>query len=382
VIGVAHAVPTHGAAVHAVPLTQPPPAPHVCGVLPLHRAWPGAHEPVQTPPVQVWLVHAAGLPHDPASLQVSTPLPEHVVAGGEHATQALFKQAGVAPEHVVSVCQVPPSAHDWTVVPEHCVSPGAHEPVQTPPRHVWPLQATGLPHAPASLHVSALLPAHCRVVGEQATQALFRQAGVGAEHVVCVCHSPLVEHDWIALPRHWVCPGPQTPAHAPLTQVWLTHAEPLVQAPFALQLCGVLPMHRVCWGAHVPVHDPFTQVELVHVVGVPHVPMLLHVATPLFEHCVVPCTHTPVHAPFTHVVFTQATGVPQFPVASHVSTPLPEHCFVVGVHVPLHWPPVHVPMHGDPMSHCPFAVQAWTLLPWHWVWVGPQTPVQTPPTHV
>ena len=68
-----------------------------------HCVSPGPHDPVQAPPTQVKWVHARGLPHDPASLQVSTPLPEHVVVVGEQATHMLFKHAGVAPVQVVWV---------------------------------------------------------------------------------------------------------------------------------------------------------------------------------------------------------------------------------------------------------------------------------------
>ncbi len=62
--------------------------------------------------MQVWLVHAAGAPHDPAALHVSVLLPEHCFVPGEHATQVLFRQAGVVPEQVACVCHVPLVLHD------------------------------------------------------------------------------------------------------------------------------------------------------------------------------------------------------------------------------------------------------------------------------
>jgi hypothetical protein len=65
------------------------------------------------------LEHAAALPQVSAALHVSTPLPEHWVAPGVHATQALFQHAGVAPEHVVCVCQPPDVVHVWTRFPLH-----------------------------------------------------------------------------------------------------------------------------------------------------------------------------------------------------------------------------------------------------------------------
>ncbi len=74
--------------------------------------------------------------------------------------------------------------------------------------------------------------------------------------------------------------------HAPVTHVWFVQADPLVQVPFVLQLCGVLPLH-CCWPvAHTPVQAPATQVWLVQAAGVPHCPFAPHVATPVPEHCV------------------------------------------------------------------------------------------------
>jgi hypothetical protein len=40
---------------------------------------PGAHTPLHTPLTQVVLVQATGDPQVPLDVQVSTPLPEHVV---------------------------------------------------------------------------------------------------------------------------------------------------------------------------------------------------------------------------------------------------------------------------------------------------------------
>jgi hypothetical protein len=58
---------------------------------------------LQTPLTHVWLLHAVALLQAPLAVQVSTPLPEHVV---------------------------------W---------PGAHTPVHTPLMHVWLLQAAAVP---------------------------------------------------------------------------------------------------------------------------------------------------------------------------------------------------------------------------------------------
>jgi hypothetical protein len=47
---------------------------------------------------------------------------------------------------------------------------------------------------------------------------------------------------------------------APLTHVWLLHAETLLQVPLAVQVCTPLPEHCVWPGAHTPVQAPLTQV--------------------------------------------------------------------------------------------------------------------------
>jgi hypothetical protein len=74
------------------------------------------------------------------------------------------------------------------------------------------------------------------------------------------------------------------------------------------------------------VHAPLTHVWLLHADTVPQVPLDVQVCTPLPEHCVWPATHTPVQAPLTHVWLLHATAVPQVPLDWHVCTPLPEHC--------------------------------------------------------
>jgi hypothetical protein len=72
---------THVWLVQGGPSTQEPViGSHVCGVLPLHRVCPGAHEPVQTPLMHVWFMHGTGVPHPPMASQVETPFPEHCVS--------------------------------------------------------------------------------------------------------------------------------------------------------------------------------------------------------------------------------------------------------------------------------------------------------------
>jgi hypothetical protein len=80
-------------------------------------------------------------------------------------------------------------------------------------------------------------------IGVHATQVLFRHTGVPPEHEVWVTQLPIPSHDWIALPRQRVSPGPQLPAQAPFTHVCIEQGAELVQVPLALHVCGVLPLH-------------------------------------------------------------------------------------------------------------------------------------------
>jgi hypothetical protein len=143
--------------------------------------------------MHVWLVHAAGVPHDPVPLHVSTPLPEHCVVVGVHdPVHAPMTHAEL--EHATGMPHAPP-LHVSTPLPPHCVWPGAHMPVQAPLTHVWLVHATGVPHDPVALHVSALLLVHCVVAGVHATQVLFQHTAVVPEQVVWVCHVPVALHD-------------------------------------------------------------------------------------------------------------------------------------------------------------------------------------------
>jgi hypothetical protein len=181
---------------------------------------------------------------------------------------------------VVPHCPVVGS-HCWTPLPLHRVWFGAHVPVHKPPRHVWLAHPTGvfqLPFAPQSCDE---LPTHWLVPGEHATQLLLRHAGVAPEQVVWVCQVPFAVQDWMLLPRHSVCPGAQTPVHAPATHVMLEQGLPLVHVPLALHVCGALAEQLVCPGAHWPVQLPEMHVWLMQGAGAPHAPFMSHVSTPL-----------------------------------------------------------------------------------------------------
>ena len=72
--------------------------------LPEHVVWPGAHEPVHEPLTHVWLLHAVPTVQVPVELHVS----------------------------------------GW-LLPEQFTCPGAHEPEQTPETQVVLVQAVGVP---------------------------------------------------------------------------------------------------------------------------------------------------------------------------------------------------------------------------------------------
>lgn len=109
---------------------------HCCTPLPLHCVCPGAHTPVHSPPRHVWFMQPTAVFQVPFAEHDCVELPTHWLVPGAHATQLLFRQAGVAPEHVVWVCQVPDALHDWMLLPRHSVCPGAQTPVQAPLMHV------------------------------------------------------------------------------------------------------------------------------------------------------------------------------------------------------------------------------------------------------
>ncbi len=87
----------------------------------------------------------------PCVVQRCTPLPVHWTAPGEQASQAPFTQTGFAPEQVVWLVHCPLALHCWTVLPEHCVWPGAHTPVQAPLTQAWPTQQVE-PQATPAVH--------------------------------------------------------------------------------------------------------------------------------------------------------------------------------------------------------------------------------------
>jgi hypothetical protein len=88
---------------------------------------------VHEPPVHVWVFapHAAGEPHCPPELHVSTALPEHCVDAGTQ-TPVQPPETHAEATHAEPVPHVPLPVHVWTLLPEHWAAPGEHTPVQLP----------------------------------------------------------------------------------------------------------------------------------------------------------------------------------------------------------------------------------------------------------
>jgi hypothetical protein len=133
-------------------------------------------------------VQACGVPHCPTALHVAMPLLMHSVAPGVQTpwhdavmpltTHAWFVQLTAVP-HMPLLPQVCTAAF-----PEHCVAPGVHDPVHTPPEHTELVHATGDPQVPVALQVSTL---------------------------------------FAAVVEHRVAPGLHDPVHAPPTHAWFEH---------------------------------------------------------------------------------------------------------------------------------------------------------------
>jgi hypothetical protein len=207
------------------------------------------------------------------------------------------------------------SAH-WPCVLQVCVQlllqlvcPGAHAPVHVAPpplcTHVWfvALQLVAFTQLPLESHVCTLLVAA----------------------------------------SHFVCPGAQLPAHAPLTQVWFEQAMVDPHCPLT-QVCTLFPWHRVAPALHVPpVHAPLVQVSLpAQATGPSQVPSGPHVSVWVASsHFVALGMHTPQTPAPAQIEPVHGVTV-QVPEAEHVSLSIVSaHCLVFGVHMPLQVPALH-----------------------------------------
>jgi hypothetical protein len=150
-------------------------------------------------------------------------------------------------------------------------------------------------------------------------------------------HWPLESHDSTPLPEHIVCPGAQTPVHAPETHVWLVHGCGVPHMPLTHD-CTPLPEHCFWPAEQGPVQAPPEHFSpLGHAASV-HCPPEVHVCTPVpaVSHWVAPGSHTPHLAP-EQTEASQGAAAPQPPVESHVSTPPPfgAHWVVPGAQTPV-----------------------------------------------
>jgi hypothetical protein len=139
---------THGDGVPHWPLEL-----HDCSLLPVHCVCMGAHTPVHTPPMHVWLVHGCGVPHM-LLVQSCTPLPEHcfwpVVQGPVQAPLEHVSPFG----HGMSVPHCPLGSHVCTPVPalSHRVAFGSHTPHWLP-EQTEASHGTAGPQVPVESHV-------------------------------------------------------------------------------------------------------------------------------------------------------------------------------------------------------------------------------------
>ena len=190
---------------------------------------------MQTPDTQAELLHAVPAPHCPVPSQTCTPLPEHCVAPGVHTP--VQAPAAQAYWHEVTAPHAPLVVHDCTPAPEHLVTPGAHEPAQTPDTHAELMQRTGSPQVLPEPQVCTPLPEHCVAPGVHEplhTPAVQLAIGHGA---AAVPQLPVVSHVCTAPPAaHWVAPGAQTPWQSPLTHARPLHGEAGPHAPLGLQV--------------------------------------------------------------------------------------------------------------------------------------------------
>jgi hypothetical protein len=126
---------------HGIAMLHWPAPSHVCTPLFMHCVCPIVQTPAHPVLVHVWFVHVVSGPQAPSREHTWSEFPTHWLALGEQATQAPFKHTGMEPEQVTMLCQLPVESHDWTIVPAHCVSPGAQVPVHAFAMHVWWVQS-------------------------------------------------------------------------------------------------------------------------------------------------------------------------------------------------------------------------------------------------
>jgi hypothetical protein len=90
--------------------------PHVCCSVPMHRVWPGAQTPMQSPPMQV--CPTQGGPHVHQQGQLQGVLPMHCLAPTAHVLQQTPSRQGAPPQDGW-VCHWPFASQSCGVSPMH-----------------------------------------------------------------------------------------------------------------------------------------------------------------------------------------------------------------------------------------------------------------------
>jgi len=213
----------------------------------------------QAPAVQVWAVVQTAVvqvvPQDAfVSMGFSQPFaadPSQLRTVAPQATQAPLVQVCVSAAQATAEPHWPLPLHVCTPLPEHCVVPGVHTPVQAPETHAEETHAVPVPHWPAAVQVSRSLPEHLPAPGAQ-TPVQLPLTQACPLHAVSFTQSPWALQVWGCRPTHCFVPGVQVPEQAPALQA-SGQGVSFCQAPFALQSWGVTPLHCLAPGAHTPV---------------------------------------------------------------------------------------------------------------------------------
>jgi hypothetical protein len=219
-----------GVAPEQVACVDHAPCTHCWTAFPRHLVSVGAQTPPHVPVIMMhdmWGPQLVVFPHIPVLSQVCIAvLPTHSVAGGVHfpvhsappPSTSVHTPVGQS----VDIPQLPLVSQFCTALPLHRVLVGPQAPLHIPLRHVRFEQGMAVPQAPPSSHVSTALFTHWTSIGLHIAHPTppSRHTGEGAAHVVCVAQLPVPSQVWMALPRQRAWPGPHTPPHCPLMQVW------------------------------------------------------------------------------------------------------------------------------------------------------------------
>jgi len=226
--------------VHICPSRNVPVASQVCDILPLHRADPGMHMPVQRPPEQRNAQGPPVLPQWPVASHVWGCKMLQRCAPGAQSTHTPLPRQTLAQAGLL--CQLPLASQVCGTLPVQREVPGVQTPVQAPAAlHTNGQAAALIVHWPAESHVCGTKPLHrCEPgVHTPQTPAPIHSAAHGGS----LANVPMPPQVCGILPLHWCAPGVHIPTHIPPVQTnW--HGVPVfAQCPIALQVCGCVPEH-------------------------------------------------------------------------------------------------------------------------------------------